>query len=135
VNVIPFRAVHATGMTIQVAQQGEATLDAVVLEKLGDAFTITVGDRPIASIGRVKMWNGRFELWAMLSDEASAHMFKITRVAQRLLQLCEGRLEVIVRSDFEQGHRWAKLLGFGFHHHEERFLPNGSDADIYVRFQ
>lgn len=134
-NVVTFKAAHSALMRLQSAQYGESTIDGEILERLGDAFTIMDGDKPVASIGRVTMWPGRYELWAALSEDAGRHMIAITKAAKRLLQLCEGRLEIMVRSDFEQGHRWAKLLGFKHHHHEERFLPNGADADIYVRFQ
>lgn len=133
--IVPFKAEHALRIDLQDAQRiVESEVSARELEAGCDAITGLVGDQVIFCLGRARQWEGRYVLWAMLSKDACKHMLAITRAARRALELCEGRLEAVVRSDFAQGHRWAQLVGLKFHHHEEMFLPDGSDADVYVRF-
>jgi hypothetical protein len=107
------------------------------LKNAGIAYTGMLDGEVLFCCGMAKCWEGRWVLWSMLSKKAAKHMLRITRISKRLIELhCNnyGRLEVTVRSDFEQAHRWVKMLGVPFHHHEEKFLPGGHDADIYVRF-
>lgn len=136
-RVVPLESahVHALARTLQVGQRINYEVDAETLPKMGEGFAGLIDDKVIFAVGRAKLWEGRYELWAMLSVDACKHMVWVTRVAKRLLTLCAGerRLEIIVKSDFEAAHRWATMLGFRLHHHEERFMPDGSDADIYVR--
>lgn len=135
-NIVPFEPAHADRIDLQEEQckiGSEVTSEE--LARAGDAFTGMIGDEVLFCAGRVRQWQGRWLLWAMLSKDANKYMLQITRAIRRLIDLAamDGRLEVIVRSGFEEGHRWAKILGMRYHHHEERFLPDGSDADIYVR--
>jgi hypothetical protein len=128
---------HARMIDIQEAQSVE-DIDVSSPEYMaqsGDAFTGMIGDYILFCVGRSKLWNRRWVLWAMLSKKAGPYMLEITRATKHLLDLSkdDGRVEAWVRSDFEQGHRWMKILGIPYHHHEEAFLPNGQDADVYVR--
>lgn len=136
-RVVPLAPEHVRALTgtLQVSQHMNYEMDAEMLPKAGDGYAGLIGEKVIFAVGAVRLWEGRYELWAMLSGDACKHMVWVTRVAKRLLQLRAGarRLEIIVKSDFKAAHRWAEMLGFRWHHHEERFLPDGSDADIYVR--
>lgn len=137
-KIVPFQPEHA--LTIDMQEwQADAVNEmsptyAQSLAACGPAFTALDGDTVVACGGCAKMWADRHIIWTLLSKDARKHMTGVTRAGRRLLELQSGRIEAIVRSDFEQGHRWAKMCGMKFHHHEEKFLPGGRDADIYVRF-
>lgn len=138
-EIIKFAAAHALNMDLQPIQRtmlGITKDYAEKLEQFSDGLTVMDGDRPVACFGRVQLWEGRYTAWALLDKNCTGSMVKIVRTIKRAMSLQEGtgRYEAIVRSDFPQGRRLAEMLGFKFHHHEERFLPGNLDADIYVRF-
>jgi len=138
-KIISFQPNHILQLSLQEKQQEvsqEVNLEyGRGLLEAGPAVTGMDGDRVVFCGGKARQWEGRYILWAMLSKESSKHMLAATRAAKRFIALQEdgSRLEAIVRSDFDQGHRWAHMLGLKWHHHEEQFLPGGYDADIYVR--
>lgn len=136
-NIIPFKPEHALRIVLQDEQADMKTeLSPEALAASGESFTAMVGDEVIAVVGRARQWDRRWVVWAMLSKNAGPHMLAVTRFTKRLLELgrMDGRMELMVKSSFSAGHRWARILGFKWHHHEEQFLPGGVDADIYVRF-
>lgn len=140
-KLVDFRAEHGMAIKVQKAQAEVVTeitpeYCQILAHSSDRAYTGMIGDTVVFCCGRFEVWKGRYNLWALLSEDACKHMLRITRIGRRLfdLQQGSGRFEAIVRADFEQGHRWVKMLGMKLHHHEERFLPNGGDADIYVRF-
>lgn len=137
-KIVPFAPEHVMGLDLQ-EWQSEVVSElspsyAKSLAACGPAYTGIDGDEVIFCGGCAKMWEGRHIVWSMLSKNAGKHMVAMTRAARRLIALQTGRVEAAIRSDFEQGHRWAKMCGMVFHHHEEKFLPGGLDADVYVRF-
>lgn len=140
ITLVDYLPDHMLQIGVQEKQSemlGEITKQyAHALATAGIAYTVMLDNRVLACGGKAKQWEGRWILWAVLSREASRHMLRLTKITKRTLELHNhvGRLEAIVRSDFEQAHRWVKMLGLKWHHHEERFLPGGLDADIYVRF-
>lgn len=121
----------------QLESVGQVTLErARVLAMSGPCFTGLDDDGNIVGCGGIaEVWEGRHMAWALLSVLSGRHMISITKTVRRLLLLVDGRIEVVVRHGFDAGDRWAKALGFKFHHHEEKFLPGGFDANIYARFQ
>lgn len=138
-NIIPFTPEHALTIKLQPMQAGSlAAIDpsyAENLARVGQAYSVVEGELVVFCGGIAPIWSGRSMLWALVSDQACKHMLFITRGVKRFIELHQGgRIETIVRSDFKQAHRWAKMLGLNWHHHEERYLPGGLDADIYVRF-
>lgn len=135
IDVMDFKPEHAINMRLQKAQQIVMTPEYASSLATGPAVSGILDGEVLVCIGKQKVWDDRFIIWGLLSENACKHMVAITRIARRLLLLQKGtgRHEVIVRSNFRQAHRWAELAGFRWHHHEEKFLPGGKDADIYVR--
>ncbi len=60
-------------------------------------------------------------------------MLAITRAVKKQLQATPGRIEMTVRTDFPQGHRWAELLGFEQEAVFKQYGPEGEDHVGYVR--
>jgi hypothetical protein len=136
--IVPFRSEHLSMIKEQAAQTADIEISEMTPAQIagaGDAITIIIDDEVMACIGRITMWKNRHLLWALMSANASKHMVKITKALKRMLtlQVGTGRYEMYVRADFIEGCRWAKILGFKLHHFEEQFLPDGADANVYVR--
>jgi hypothetical protein len=102
----------------------------------GPAITGMIDGEIVVCLGKATQWKGRHIIWSVMSNKAGKHMVRIVRAMRRLVdaQTGEGRLEIIVRADFTEGCKLAKMMGFKMHHHEEQFMPDGSDANIFVRF-
>lgn len=84
--------------------------------------------------GFVTQWPGRHNAWAALSKRTSRRMFAVVSTMKRMVTLVpSGRIDLTVCSNFQPAHRLAKILGFRHHHHEERYWPDGGDADVYTR--
>lgn len=128
------REVEANLQPGQVSEIREMSPE--VLVKQGVGFAGVDGGKTIFVIGRVRFWEGRYAGWALLSADAWRYMLPITRAVKAMIKLHgnDGRLEIITQCRFNEACRWAEILGFTFHHREEKFLPNGEDANIYVRF-
>lgn len=135
--VVKFRLEHIAMIEAQDSQRDQIDPDNYkLLSMSGPCHTVIENDKVMLAGGLSKIWDGRYLLWSLVSKHAGAKMLAYTRGVRRFLELHDcPRVEMIVRSSFEAGHRWAHMLGFNWHHHEERFLPDGSDGDIYVRFK
>lgn len=138
IETVQFVPEHILRIDLQAAQFD--TLSVIhekygkALAEAGPAVTLIDGDEVLACGGMVKEWESRHAFWVMMSKNAKNHMIRITRIAKRFMRLhaLSGRFEATVRSDFEEGHRWAQMMGLRYDHHEEKGLPGGIDADVYV---
>ncbi len=138
-KLIPFEPSHLKALTPQRSQVVDlmCSRGIVGIENMGPAMTGIDGDEVIFCVGAAKQWEGRHIVWSLMSHKAGKYMFGIIRAIKRVMPLYagEGRIEVMVRADFPEGCRLVeRFFGFQFHHYEERFLPDGADALIYVRY-
>ena len=141
-KIIPFEPEHVRKLNVQRMQaadilaNGDPDAYAEALAKSGTAVTGIDGDEVVFCIGRVELWKGRHTVWALMSRSAGKKMFSIVKAIRRLIdaQTGLGRLEFYVRADFIEGCKLADLMKFKLHHYEEKFLPDGSDAFVYVRY-
>jgi hypothetical protein len=87
--------------------------------------------------GLLEYWKNRDYLWACLSVYAAPHLITITRGVRKLLaEAPHERVEVAVDLEFEEGHRWARMLGLELETPRARkFMDNGADAALYVRIR
>lgn len=94
----------------------------------GVAQTLWVDGKIVACAGIVRLAEPeRTVCWALLSMQAREHMVAISLKIIRVLNaLPERRVQMGVRREYEDGHRWAKMLGF---------VPEYEEYDelIYVR--
>lgn len=136
--MIPFLAAHFWAIDVQPAQayvrryvSGQLLAD---MERT-NAFTCVVGERPVACFGWVEHYPTRAALWAFISGTAGRHFVAITRIAKRLIAgLPHKRIEIEVDYEFEQGHRWAKMLGFEVEAPRMRgFRIDGGDSALYAK--
>lgn len=138
-RLIPYIPNHLGMLVPQPGQFDVQPTDVKYANELaasGPGFTGFVDGSVVFCAGRAEIWHNRYMVWAVLSENAGVHMVSITRAVKGLLNAArgDGRHEMIVRPDFAEANRWATMLGFKLHHFEERFLPDGGDANIYVRY-
>lgn len=137
-NVIPFRAEHFWAIDVQPSQayvRNYVTEDSIKLLEKMHSFTVVEGESLLACFGWVPLYPTRASLWAYISAASGPHFVGITRIAKRLVdELAFRRLEMEVDCEFEQGHRWAKMLGFELEAERLRGLRmDGGDSALYAR--
>jgi len=138
-KVVPFRRWHlswlidagppASGVQVQ-------GLDMVRYLESQHSWTVLHDGTPLLCGGLILQWPGRYTGWAYLNQLTAAHMVYVTRRTRRWLASVKGRIEITVRRDFPQGHRWAQLLGFVVENQPgilEAYGPEGEDHVAYVR--
>ena len=139
-DVIAFKAEHFRQIDLQESQQYLAPymseVQAKALEDSGWAWTAVDEHGPIGCAGIVHMWQGRGLVWAYIASRATGSKFLgVHKAVQRFLDGCYiKRLEMTVDTGFEQGHRWAKMLGFEMEApHMEAYRPDGGSVSLYSR--
>lgn len=139
-NVLPFKAEHFNAIDVQDAQayvRSYVSAEDLKALETPASFTCVADDHVLACFGWMPVYAHRATVWAYLSKHAGPHMTGLTRVGRRMMQgLAFRRLEMEVDCEFEQGHRWAKMLGFTME--VERlcgFRVDGGDSAIYSRIQ
>lgn len=138
--VIPFRAEHFWAIEPQEAQSyvWDSVTPAQIkeLESL-NSFTVMNDAQPVACFGWIEQYPHRATLWAMMGNGTGKHFVGFTRIAKLLLNsLPHKRVEFEVDCEFEQGHRWARMLGFTLEAERLRgYRMDGGDSAIYARVQ
>ena len=137
-KVVPFQAEHFWAMDVQPAQarvRAHATPEEIASLEKHDAFTALVGDNPVMCFGWVPVYEHRAIVWALIAASAGPHFVGLTRIAKTVVNgLAFRRLEMEVDCEFEQGHRWAKMLGFELEAERLRgHRMDGGDSSIYAR--
>ena len=78
------------------------------------AISAWVGSKCIGAAGVIPIHSGSALAWTMLGADAGPYMVQLTRKVKDALDISPyKRVELRVIYDFEEGHRWARLLGFG----------------------
>lgn len=138
VNVEKLEVRHIQELISSGAQRIRAEIipeemKAVCQQPFAYAFIDDQG-KIIGAAGAVELWSNRSELWAMLDRESGKHMVSIHRTVVKILKILPfRRLEATVDKDFEQGHRWVKLLGFTMEAETLRaYNPDGRDSSLYA---
>ena len=87
--------------------------------------------------GVSKVWEGRYQAWAFLSHDAGPSGFVAVHRAVRsfLDQSDIPRIEATVDADFDEGHRWMRMLGMECETPTGMcsYYPNGRRAFLYSR--
>jgi len=85
--------------------------------------------------GIIEIWPGRAECWAIPNKGFAKEFTAIHRWVRDLLDAAPfNRIEAAVEASFENGHRWANMLGFEKESDTMRqYFPDGADAVLYAR--
>lgn len=112
----PFNISHFYRLDVQPGQRWVASrLDAATLKAIAktEAFAAITPERVLCCAGLLRVHDGRAVAWALLGNDIAPFLRGIHRATLRLFRLSGyRRIETTVERDFEQGHRWARLLGF-----------------------
>lgn len=126
---------------MQRAQQSNFNMDEFMeavnfyaLEQ-ANSFSVFRGEEVLLCGGVFDYWPGRAEVWSFLSVDAGKHFVALTRVVRRFLNMCtQRRIEAVVDCNFEQGHRWVRMLGFKLEAPRMKaYHPQGEDCALYAR--
>lgn len=137
-RIVPFEPVHLTTLVLQDAQvwMGPMMTHAygAALRDGGVCYTAIDGETVLACAGAVNMWENRIQLWALMSSESGPRFVGIFRAILRFIDLCEARrIEATVDSNFAEGHRLLRMLGFEREGRMRAYLMDGRDCDLYAR--
>ena len=133
-KVVPFRRWHLQWLYEDEVRHDVAT--QMAMEK-DDSWTLVVNGDPVACGGTMQQWPGRYIAWMYLNSKTGPHMRFITRAVRKHLDGVKGRVEFTVVRGFEQGYKWAKMLGFEVENPPgilKAYGPLGEDHVAYVRF-
>ena len=142
VKFVRFKARHLDEFKAQAAQATEALLaspeNTRALEHSPFAFSALYEGRCIGAGGVVEYWDGLGEAWALIGPVPPHCWTSITREVNRVMEeaMADGyrRLELHIIDGFEEGHRWARLLGFDrVDHPLRRWGPNDFTYWLYER--
>lgn len=136
--VVPFRRWHLDWLLdAGDVETGKFPFERSVAATLEghNSWTAMVDGETMACGGTIQQWPGRHVAWALLNGRSGPYMKFVTGAALRVLQDAVGRIEMTVRADFAQGHRWAALLGFEVETPVlKNYGPEGEPHTAYVRF-
>lgn len=92
-------------------------LEAIAGSQQAFVRTVTHEGEVVAVVGLVRSWTGVAELFsitssAVLKNPISYHKLILRLIEQHVEVLELHRVQFVVKSNFDQGIRWAKSLGF-----------------------
>lgn len=88
--------------------------------------------------GSYRQWDGAAQLWAVFDKKSCTKPIALVQVCEALIQYAMKkqnlrRVSLSVKADFEEGNRFARFLHFSLEGTMRRYLPDGSDANLYAR--
>lgn len=139
-TVVPFMPIHLEGVVLhQYMGEWQDYLEDPEYANIlmtGPAYTGIANGKVIICSGVVKVGLHRYAAWALLSEDSKDYMLQITRAVKDFLKENDmPRVETHVLRDFDQGHRWAKMLGFENEtpNGMRKYGDNGKTYDLYAR--
>lgn len=138
--VVPFKAEHYWALEPQEAQTyllDHAQKEGVATLEQSNAFSILHEDKVLVCFGWFEFHTNRAMMWAYISKHAGPYLTALTRIGRRTANMLpHKRVEMEVDCEFEQGHRWAKMLGFTMEAERLRgYRIDGGDSAIYARIR
>lgn len=95
-----------------------------------------IGETLVAAGGAVQIWEGRAEVWMLLSRRSGESFLGVHRVVRRFIDSMPfSRLETTCELGWPEAKRWLELLGFEHERTARKYMPSGRDVDIYVRIK
>ena len=134
VKIRPFKSFAdlTKRFVLQKAQTGEVDFSIFNQENLS-AFTMESENETLAIFWFWDLGGGRVNVGSLISQYAGPYFREMQRLIERLFKFYNApRYEALVKTDFENGHRMIKILGFEREGTMKKFL-NGIDYDLYSR--
>lgn len=120
-------------LILQKEQEGEADVD---LSK-HSAFSFFVHEKLVAVCWYIKIYEGRYEVFAYISADIGRNMLLFVRelkhfIEQKAIEFQAVRIELTVREGFVPGDRLAVLLGFEYEGTMKK-IYKGLNYKLYAR--
>lgn len=142
-KIVPFEPEHIERLRQAGLQREQARYEPILdnpeyargLKVGGDAFSaIDRFGKVVACAGVIKMWANRGVAWSIIGGDLGAEFYGVHMAVKRHLAASTlNRIEAVVDLEFEEGHRWMKLLGFEKETERMRaYAPDGRDCTGYV---
>lgn len=133
----PFRSGHLRFLAPQRLQKYDHAimLNSEYANIVDNNFGLSAwdGSRCVAAAGVVPIFTGRAVAWAILSNDAAPYMLQIVRKVRRTMaNLPYRRIEIAVRADFEDGKRFASLIGMKLETPEPMRAHGANGEDEYM---
>jgi hypothetical protein len=120
---------------IQTLSQDVET--ARILIHQGGAFSVFYDGLCLAVGGLMPKWEGVATAWAIMGSHARKHMLGLTRIVKANidahLEFRYHRIETSVQTEFPEGHRWVRMMGFEREGTMRGYGTQGFDCDLYSR--
>jgi len=143
VKIVPFETDHLgfmnfTSFAFQdfIHTRDHSINSLLTLEKLGKSYTALCQGQILGCAGIIPCWKGTADLWMFLGEEAFVKKkFILSIIGSLLNSFIEEyklhRVQAIVKSDFCQGHRFARFFGFL---PEGEMIAYGPNKENFVRY-
>ena len=136
--VVPYKAEHLLALQMQPGQGyclRFVTPEYAKALESAHAFTAMVGGQVVAVGGVAEIWENRGLAWSFIDRRAGAHFPALHKVVKEGLDAAPyRRIEAETPCNFEQGHRWLKMLGFELEAERMKaFRVDGGDSALYAR--
>lgn len=100
-------------------------------------YTISLDNVPLLCAGMHAMWHGHSMAWSFVSRDIGVNLYGATRAIRRHLigKMEYGdtrRISMSVRTGWEDGARWAAMLGFKRECTMRNYGPHGHDYDLWA---
>lgn len=138
-QIIPFEPKHLTQLSLQSWQQHMQRYFTWSYSKaLAEEFSFTAVDtlgNVVGCAGLVHEDTTRAYAWVLLAERSQMKLLFFHRHIQKMLKLSHyTRIETVVESNFPQGLRWMKLLGFTCEGEMQHFFGANQHAKLYAYF-
>lgn len=101
-----------------------------------DAYTVFIGGEVMLCAGVSEIFEHRAVAWSLVSRHAGKEFRVIHRAVDGFLRQCKyDRVEMMVKSGFVAGERWAKLLGMEKEGLMRMCGPDKQDYFMYARIR
>jgi len=100
------------------------------------SFSFFDGNELVACAGLIPLRddNHRAVIWSLMAPGAEKHLLSLTKCGLRLMKVSPfKRIEGTTPVDFEQGHRWLRMLGFEIEAECMRHYQPNEDHSLYSR--
>ncbi len=137
ITLVPYKAEHLSRLTLQPAQEHlrpYLTEENLKLMEGDDSYTMLEDGVPIFCGGVVELWQNRGVMWCYIGGVSRKGFIGIHNITKQYIDLFpQKRLEFYVDENFENGHRWARALGFHLEAPRmEAFTISGSASSMYA---
>ena len=141
-----FKPTHANGFVPQKMQEdewewfknlSEVGYDDWLHERKG-TLTLEFDGKVVAIMGVIPLPQGGGYVWTFFSEDMKASRFvAANRCVRGAMEGLDAMgiswVNLVVRNDFPQGRRWAKMLGFSETETQEDILGNGTMYTYWQR--